>query len=677
TTSSTSSTLRRSCIFCRARKIRCSGGHICTACRNRNINCVYGLESRKGRPRNIRKGVAEAGLSLEGGIRKHDDTPTPRRGQTLGGELEQMFDEYFIRKLGSRSNLFQNSIASFQRHAQQQQQSLSSDQQKENPRSTLSYDGLLSFLAHEMVEILLLRVGHLGRENPGSGQVNFYITSLATDTTPAMFDRPQRAKNPISALGQHRVMQLVDIWFLMHPLSSLVSKTLLLSALRDRTVGEALLAIMLADACEVFSDSNIGLMSSSNDDQDPSTLVQYAADELKARPLPLPESATLSTAQVMIFLGWRELSRRYAWRATCYIRYICRIVARQHQQWQKQNRQDGAKLNGVNIADVEKEKLQNLYWLCLSSITWSFMQIDQPFSLLGPGGLPGFPSMDETTSAVLRLDQASGNISTLHFQIQTMRWLWPLSHVTSTVAHIYTLYLNTHRKLQSAHLYMLPWEIRDILDQAIKLVEREITTPNSQCFLFTAYHTIIIHMVFSPGQTTSSIVDAFCESTSVLLEIAQRFPSTLPSGLVPTQRTYSTNTLALTLDACSRALVHICKEYERQSMDTTNQIRDKLAGLAEQLREVCKADFMAQCISIVRPVKKRLKRVQLAYKSLGDASAPILDEDLNFSLNFVSWSDLINPVLGDDPAQLEFADPGFFVDDPVWGSLLGFPGFTQ
>lgn len=26
---------------------------------------------------------------------------------------------------------------------------------------------------------------------------------------------------------------------------------------------------------------------------------------------------------------------------------------------------------------------------------------------------------------------------------------------------------------------------------------------------------------------------------------------------------------------------------------------------------------------------------------------------------------------------MEFADPGFFVDDPVWGSLLGFPGFTQ
>ena len=121
-TLSTSSALRRSCIFCRARKTRCSGGHVCRACRDRNINCVYGLEARKGRPRNVRKGVAATGLSLEGSGRKHDNAPTPRQGQVLGGELEQMFGEYFIRKSSSRSNLFQNSIASFQRHAQQQQQ---------------------------------------------------------------------------------------------------------------------------------------------------------------------------------------------------------------------------------------------------------------------------------------------------------------------------------------------------------------------------------------------------------------------------------------------------------------------------------------------------------------------------------------------------------------------------
>lgn len=676
-TLSTSSALRRSCIFCRARKTRCSGGHVCRACRDRNINCVYGLEARKGRPRNVRKGVAATGLSLEGSGRKHDNAPTPRQGQVLGGELEQMFGEYFIRKSSSRSNLFQNSIASFQRHAQQQQQPLSSGQQ-EKSHSTLSYDGLLSFLAHDMIEILSLRVGHLGCERLCSSQAKFYITSLGTDTTPAMFDPPRGLKNPISALGQHRVMQLVDVWFFMHPLSTLVSKTLVLSAIRDGSVDEALLAVMLADACEVFDGANVGIMPFWSDDQDPTTLAQYAADQLKGRLHLLTESATLSTAQAMILLGWRELSQGHARRATCFIGYTCRIAARQQQQLQNHDGQGGTMLNGVSIADVEKEILQNIYWLCLSSTTWSFMQIDQPFLLLGPDGLPGFPNMDENTSAILRLDQASGNISTLHSQIQTMRWMWPLSHVTSTVAHIYTLHLNTlkkDRKIETANSSALSLEIRGILNQAIRLVEREVTNPGLQSFLLTAYHTIIIHMVLSPGQITCSTVDDFCESASALLGVAQRFPSTPPIGLVPIQRTYSTNTLALALDACSRALVHIYREY----IDATDQIRDKLAGLAEQLREVCKADSMSQCIPIIRPVKKRLKHVRLACKPLGDSSASSLslDEDLNFSLNSVSWSDLINPVSGDEPAQFDFADPGFFVDDPAWGSLLGFPGFTQ
>lgn len=421
-------------------------------------------------------------------------------------------------------------------------------------------------------------------------------------------------------------------------------------------------------------------MPSSNDDQDPSTLAQYAADQLKDRPLPLSESVILSTAQAMILLGWRELTRGHARRATCYIGYTCRIVVRQHQQLQKQDRQGGTKLNGVDIADVEKEILQNIYWLCLSSTTWSFMQIDQPFSLLGPDGLPGFPSMDETTSAVLRLDQASGNISTLHSQIQTMRWMWPLSHVTSTVAHIYTLYLNTPAKdhsVQAADSFKLSLEVREILNRAIRLVERGVTNPSSQCFLLTAYHTIITHMLFSPGQTGPSTVDGFCKSASTLSEVAQRFPSTLPTGLVPTQRTYSANTMALALDACSHVLVHICKEYNQQSIEATDQIRDRLVGLAGQLREVCKADSLVQCASIIRPVKKRLKRVRSAFLSLGDPSAPILDGDLSVALNSVSWSDQINPDIRDHRVQLEFAGPGFFVDDPAWSSLLGFPGFTQ
>ena len=43
--------MRRSCTFCRSRKIKCTGQSKCDACRERNIDCVYGVERIKGRPR--------------------------------------------------------------------------------------------------------------------------------------------------------------------------------------------------------------------------------------------------------------------------------------------------------------------------------------------------------------------------------------------------------------------------------------------------------------------------------------------------------------------------------------------------------------------------------------------------------------------------------------------------
>lgn len=362
------------------------------------------------------------------------------------------------------------------------------------------------------------------------------------------------------------------------------------------------------------------------------------------------------------------------------------IVARQHQQLQRQDGLHGMTLNGVGIADVEKEILQNIYWLCLSSTTWAFMQIDQPFSILGPDGLPGFPSMDENTSTVLRLDQASGNISTLHSQIQTMRWMWPLSHATSTVAHVYMLYLNTPTKdriFQPVNSSTLSLEIRDILNQAIRLVEREVTTSNLQSFLLIAYNTIVIYMLFSPAQIASSSfsVDEFCKSTSTLLDIAQRFPSLLPTGLVFTQRKYIASTLALAFYTCSRALVLSCREHEQQPTDPTTKAQTKFFSLASQLRKACKSDIVSSCVSIIQPVKKRPKRVQSAFQSLitSDSPAPSLslDGELNFTFDSVSWSGLGNQDLGDDPAQFEFADPEFFVDDPAWGSLLRFPGFAR
>lgn len=104
------------------------------------------------------------------------------------------------------------------------------------------------------------------------------------------------------------------------------------------------------------------------------------------------------------------------------------------------------------------------------------------------------------------------------------------------------------------------------------------------------------------GQDSTTLVQyAADQLKDHLLPLSES--ATLSTGLIPTQRTYSANTMALALDACSRVLMHICEEHERQSMNVTDQICDELSSLAEKLREVCKADFMAQCISTIRSAK--------------------------------------------------------------------------
>ena len=282
------------------------------------------------------------------------------------------------------------------------------------------------------------------------------------------------------------------------------------------------------------------------------------------------------------------------------------------------------KLNGIAISRVEKEILQNIYWLRLLSATWSLMQIDQPFSLLVPNEFPDLPSLDETTSTILQLDRASGNISALHSQTQNICWMWPLSYVTITVAQIYILHLNAPSEARKDQIppssFLLRSDldqstvasgIRDYFLQAIHFVEHEATTLSSQSFLLTAYHTVLIYMLFSsseeqsPPPTASPTVHALCKSIMTLLVISERLSQ--PIGPMSAHRTYSAHTLVLALDVCSRALVHICMKCEQEyiaDLDTTRLIRDRLVGLVEKLREACKTNAMPQYAFAMRLIKK-------------------------------------------------------------------------
>lgn len=764
-----SSTLRRSCVFCRTRKIRCCGGDICTACRERNLRCVYGPEARKGRPkREIKDGTPVSSGDRRpsswhrSGITRGDSlgsdlatsgTPDGKghlaTERTVGGDLEQMFDEYFIRKSGSSSNVFQNSIASFH----QQLRQAPSTHYPPGHSLTISYDSLLSCMDQEMVEILLLRCGRLGCGSTDAGSRQFYVASLAMDTTVTMFDLLADQGNPISAMSKHRVLQLVEVWFSAHPLSPLVSKTLLAGDIKDNTVDSALLATILADACDIYCNNSQAGDGSHNgikqgQDDSISPLRQFAISQLKFRPLVLKDPATLSTAQALALIGWRELCLGHARRGTCFIGYTCQIVSRLNQLWQMHGRTEGKRLNGVNAIQVEKEILQNIYWHCLSTTTWAFMHIDQPFSLLVPDETPDFPSPDGTTSAILHLDRASDNISTLRAQVQAMRRFWPLSHITSTVAHIYTLQLNasnedTHNQVapwQKQHVHrlhqllqarfsssMLLAEVREILLQAIQAVEREVTDIPSQSCLVITYHIIIMHMLFpkdrkgrerEPVQLSQPVVQSFCHSASAILAIAGQFLR-MPAAADPSQAMSSNGKMAhswtsvLVLDTCTRGLLHIYEQSGSVSISEPSgavMMRDHLADICEKLYQLCKEDMISHIGSRIRPMKKRLKQLKGAFRSLGTSTSPGLMRSLfiddsdqpsfssitngsdhsSSSLDFpvreslnstssVSLSDLIacSPPSGLHQSAPGAVEPGFFIGDPGMDSLLGFPGFTK
>ncbi|PYI02535.1 hypothetical protein BO78DRAFT_217040 [Aspergillus sclerotiicarbonarius CBS 121057] len=749
-----STTLRRSCVFCRTRKIRCSGESICSACEKRNLSCVYSPEARKGRPK--QKGTtaqpppdsdtqitnggeplppSSSRMPVEGVSHSPESATNPALNDIVGDELERRFNVWFITKSESCSDLFQNSIVSYRWDLEHSPQKTLSLRPIKPP---LSYDGLLSFMASEMVGILPLRFSYLGDQRPDTPNQSYYVSSLAADTTLTMFDATELDFDPLLALGKHLVLQLVDVWFSAHPLSPLMSKTLLTTAIQEETVDRALLGVILADACDIQPITNGPHGGVHND---PQALFDMTVSQLKQRALSIGDSLVLSTVQAIFLIGWRELCLGHARRATCLSGYSCRIIARLYTWQNSSGRMCSRKLNGVDVGAVERELVQNIYWLCLATTTWAFMQSDQPFTVLTPETTPEFPCLDENASAILRLDRASGNISTLPSQVQAMRCLWPLSHITSTVAHIYTLYLNTPAEdkpgqsvpWQKQHLHqlhqlfqpcfdrsVLALRMHRILLHAIELVTSQVGIISSRYFLLNAYHSIAIHMLFSgdkAGQErqmiSPSTIDSFCQSASALLAITQQ-SSPQPTGLMSAQVNLGiecSNMMLYGLDTCSRGLSYIYTRRERGSMEERSTIsmrQTQLVDIAGQLYQACKGDAVSRLGSALLPVKKRFKRAKVAFELLGSPAVPqsVLSSQ-NESNPTGSWAaanDLLLdpgfidqlagqplnsspsgslPAMAPDPSMAfpehptEVIDPGFFMNGSVAAPLLGFPGLAK
>ncbi|PHH75388.1 hypothetical protein CDD83_4408 [Cordyceps sp. RAO-2017] len=124
--------LRRSCAFCRARKIKCSNETICEACRRQGADCIYDFEPPRPKARTISQDSSKADPTATPGVHRQRSStcgsPKASPGSVMADDvaplddvenvalvLDQKFYENFSSDVGPRSNPWQERISAYHR----------------------------------------------------------------------------------------------------------------------------------------------------------------------------------------------------------------------------------------------------------------------------------------------------------------------------------------------------------------------------------------------------------------------------------------------------------------------------------------------------------------------------------------------------------------------------------
>ena len=571
-------------------------------------------------------------------------------GDSVADELEGFFRLNFPdEESGQERSPFQKAAAAFKRSASHSPSPSRSHSLNNRPSfaapvsPATNHDALFSVIMQELVEMLAVKFGKLGCHHLNESGPTFYIQSLTEDATKGPFEPFPPPEDPIHDMDDHQVLQMIDVWFSIHPLATIMSKTLFLREYRSNTHDRLLLAVVLADACYAQEGPSATARAEA--------LFQYASLGLHSRP---KQNCTLSTAQTLTLLGWHELCFTRVRRATCFIGYAGKIMSKLKTSVDHAPATGLSQINGLDVGDVEAELINNAYWVTFAITLWAFLQADRPFSEFLPSTVPTvFPPVDERSSAVAKLDVISHNVSTMQVGARRIRELWRLSHVASTAGHIYALLprskrvhdarvtlswqarsLHQLRLLSSRHpdMSVLCVQIRRILaDAAEHLLKTEMVS-SSQCYVLTAYQTVIIHLLFPRSDVetddvavTGKLLDFFGTSVKSLLDIFARLHGDGRSTvLLDPSWSNTANIFTLELDACARALDCI---YTRlvQSVGMERQIiysrRHELSHFAATLHAAAKSDKLASATRL-RVVKKQLKKVRMQFERLSAADAP-------------------------------------------------------
>ncbi|RAH39799.1 Zn(II)2Cys6 transcription factor [Aspergillus brunneoviolaceus CBS 621.78] len=553
--------LRRSCTFCRARKIACSGERICTACRDRSIECIYGLEGAKGRPR-----LGKTSPGIPPAATAASPAPTTAAAAaaavttttiSLAAELDIMSRENF------------NRVATFNRPLS----ALPPLRQ-----GVLSYSGFLALVMQELIETVAVKFSNLGcHPFLGPGE-SFYHASMLQDTTKAMFDSPPASSSDLDIWDDYNP----HLTSHNHPLSILISKSLLLRDLRSQKANRILLAILLADAHHFAEEPSKG-----------DRLVQWAIAQLPSVPA---GKGDLTTAQSLLLLGWYHACRGHSRRALCYVGYAGRIITTLKCQLSESS--------SAGQTHIKAELLHNICWVMLALTLWSYLQMDMPLVDLLPARLMQvLPAISEAESIMLQLDRATENLSTLKSQFSSLQSVWLLAHVTSLSARLYAAY----PRLQCSPPVPQPWQ-ESILHRLDRLLHQgrslaqvcagvrdallDIVATGGP-ILVVFYQAVALRLIFprkEMGNDTAQVLvlsdSLFERLTTSMHALKQLFPAIQALsqhyfGHAASTDSASLHFYMLGLDAVSRALMYILTLWDRATTVEQQLWRDRLLRLLE------------------------------------------------------------------------------------------------
>lgn len=511
------------------------------------------------------------------------------------------------------------------------------DHTKPQSNNEVRRTGLLPLIAYDLVDSVGQRYSVLGSCQPDDPSSQLIRSGLSNDVTSSMFDNnASHCSSPISTFSHRQRNQLIDVWFSAHPLTFLISKTLLLREVREDTCDEILMAVMLADASFVIGESSMVARGHE--------LLQWAKTQLQMRPsyissedkdavysgVPTRVYKGVTTAQTLVLLAWNALSLEEYRRAVCYVEVASKLVTQIKDYMTKDvSSPSSSRINGVDVLDVEREVVSNLWWTTFSLNLWMSIQAgvspDINVSTLTLDSLPE----TETSSVSIQLDLVSENFNTLQKQKGNIREMRPLAYVVNTVAYLFS----ESDQAASRH------GIR-VCREAVRAVEGSNTTDSNlhsrsndeSQNLIVAFHQIMMIQLLFPKNGScydqvivpTETVTQFCSSAEQIVRFFSRSTVHLNHHTTTASSTKDSLSKALCtlLDTCSRAFTLI-RDNLGLSIEPgyfRPEWSDRLCSLASALYTLSKSNHFYQG-SASKDTRKQLKDCARAFGDQGHPNA--------------------------------------------------------